>query len=53
MRRVGLEGPVVQVTFNSFADGVLEIAVPLQARTEAKPQKVEIREPAKVTKTAA
>ena len=37
----------------TFADGVLEIAVPLQARTEAKPQKVEIREPAKVTKTAA
>lgn len=37
----------------SFADGVLEVSYPLSPRLEAKPTKVEIEEPAKVTKTAA
>jgi HSP20 family protein len=37
----------------TFADGVLEVSVPLPARPEAKVRKVEIQEPAKATKTAA
>jgi HSP20 family protein len=37
----------------SFADGVLEVSVPLPARAEAKVRKVEIQEPAKAAKTAA
>jgi HSP20 family protein len=37
----------------TFADGVLEVSVPLPARQEAKVRKVEIQEPATATKTAA
>ena len=37
----------------TFADGVLEVSVPLPARPEAKVRKVEIQEPAKTAKTAA
>jgi HSP20 family protein len=37
----------------SFADGVLEVSVPLPARPESKVRKVEIQEPAKTAKTAA
>jgi HSP20 family protein len=37
----------------TFADGVLEVSVPLPARIEPTVKKVEIQEPAKATKTAA
>jgi HSP20 family protein len=37
----------------TFKDGVLEVSIPLPTRAEAKVRKVEIEEPAKVTKTAA
>lgn len=37
----------------TFADGVLEVSVPLPARPEAKVRKIEIQEPVKATKTAA
>lgn len=37
----------------TFADGVLEVSVPLPARPEAKVRKVEIQEPAKAAKSAA
>ena len=37
----------------TFADGVLEVSVPLPARPEAKIRKVEIQEPAKGAKSAA
>jgi HSP20 family protein len=37
----------------TFADGVLEVSVPLRAQPEAKVRKIEIREPAKASKSAA
>jgi HSP20 family protein len=37
----------------TFVDGVLEVAVPLPARPDVRPKKVEIEEPAKSAKTAA
>ena len=37
----------------SFADGVLEVSVPLPTRPEAKVRTVDIQEPAKAAKTAA
>ena len=37
----------------TFADGVLEVSIPLQARPDVKVRQVEIQEPAKTTKTAA
>ena len=37
----------------SFADGVLEVSVPLPVRPEATVRKVEIQEPVKAEKTAA
>jgi HSP20 family protein len=37
----------------SFADGVLEVSVPLPTRQAAKARKVEIQEPAKAAKPAA
>jgi HSP20 family protein len=37
----------------TFADGVLEVSVPLPARPEAAVRTVEIQEPAKAAKTAA
>ena len=37
----------------TFADGVLEVSVPLPAKPEAKVRKVEIQEAPKATKTAA
>lgn len=37
----------------TFADGVLEVSVPLPAKVELKSRKVEIQEPAKATKAAA
>jgi HSP20 family molecular chaperone IbpA len=37
----------------TFADGVLEVSVPLPAQPESKSRTVEIQEPAKNAKTAA
>jgi HSP20 family protein len=37
----------------SFADGVLEVSVPMPAKPEAKARQVEIQDAAKTTKTAA
>lgn len=37
----------------TFADGVLEVSVPLPAKVESKPHTVEIQEPAKAVKPAA
>lgn len=37
----------------TFADGVLEVSVPLPVRADIKPKRVEIQEPAKAAKTAA
>lgn len=37
----------------TFADGVLEITIPLPAKAAAKPQQVEIQETGKATKSAA
>jgi HSP20 family protein len=37
----------------TFADGVLEVSVPLPVKAEAKPRRVEIHESAKAAKTAA
>jgi HSP20 family protein len=37
----------------TFADGVLEVSVPLPVRAEASVRKVEIQEPVKAAKTAA
>jgi HSP20 family protein len=37
----------------SFADGVLEVSVPLPARSEVRVRKVDIQEPAKAAKNAA
>jgi HSP20 family protein len=47
------EGARVEDVKATFADGVLEVSVPLPAKPEAKARTVEIEEPAKVTKTAA
>jgi HSP20 family protein len=47
------EGAKVEDVKATFTDGVLEVSVPLPARPEAKPRKVEIQEPAKAAKTAA
>jgi HSP20 family molecular chaperone IbpA len=35
----------------TFADGVLDVSVPLPAKAEAQVRKVEIEEPAKAAKT--
>ena len=37
----------------TFADGVLEVSIPLPAKPEGKVRQVEIQEPAKAAKTAA
>ena len=37
----------------TFADGVLEVSVPIPAKAEATPRKVEIQEPVKAAKPAA
>ena len=37
----------------TFSEGVLEVSVPLPARSQAKARKVEIQEPAKAAKSAA
>ena len=47
------EGVKLEDVKASFADGVLEVSVPLPAQAEAKVRKVEIQEPAKAAKTAA
>lgn len=47
------EGVKLEDIKATFADGVLEVTVPLPARPEAAVRKVEIEEPAKVVKTAA
>jgi HSP20 family protein len=47
------EGTRAEDVKATFADGVLEIAVPLPVQAEAKPQKVEIRDAGKAAKTAA
>jgi HSP20 family protein len=47
------EGVKLEEITATFADGVLEVSVPMAAKVEAKPRRVEIREPAKATKTAA
>jgi HSP20 family protein len=47
------EGVKLEDVKATFTNGVLEVSVPLPARPEAKVRKVEIEEPAKVTKTAA
>jgi HSP20 family protein len=47
------EGIKLEDVQASFADGVLEVSVPLPARAESKVRKVEIKEPAKSAKTAA
>ncbi|HEY1304265.1 MAG TPA: Hsp20/alpha crystallin family protein [Vicinamibacterales bacterium] len=47
------EGVKLEDVKATFADGVLEVSVPLPARPEAKVRKVEILEPAKAEKPAA
>jgi HSP20 family protein len=47
------EGAKLEDVKATFADGVLEVSVPLPVRAEAKVRKVEIQEPAKPVKTAA
>ena len=47
------EGAKVEDVKAMFADGVLEVSVPLPAKLEANARTVEIQEPAKATKTAA
>ena len=47
------EGVKLEDVRATFADGVLEVSVPLAARPETKVRKVEIQEPAKTAKTAA
>ncbi|HET7697995.1 MAG TPA: Hsp20/alpha crystallin family protein [Vicinamibacterales bacterium] len=37
----------------TFADGVLEVSIPLPVKAEAKPRQVEIQEPQRAAKTAA
>jgi HSP20 family protein len=47
------EGVTLEDVKATFADGVLEVSVPVPARPEAKVRKVEIQEPATARKTAA
>jgi len=47
------EGVKLEDVKATFADGVLEVSVPIPARPEAKVRKVEIQEPAKAAKSAA
>jgi HSP20 family protein len=47
------EGARVEDVKATFADGVLEVSVPLPVKAAAQPQKIEIEEPAKAGKTAA
>lgn len=47
------EGVTLEDIKATFADGVLEVTVPLPARPQAAVRKVEIQEPAKRVKTAA
>jgi HSP20 family protein len=47
------EGAKAEDIKATFADGVLEVAVPLPPKAVAKPQTVKIDEPAKAAKTAA
>jgi HSP20 family protein len=47
------EGVKLEDVKATFADGVLEVSVPLPARPEAKVRKVEIQEPVKAEKPAA
>ena len=47
------EGVKLEDVKASFADGVLEVSVPLPVRPEAAVRKVEIEEPAKTAKAAA
>jgi HSP20 family protein len=46
------EGVKLEDIKATFADGVLEVSIPLPARAEAKVRKVEIEEPAKAAKSA-
>lgn len=47
------EGVKLEDVKATFADGVLEVSVPLPTRSEARIRKVEIQEPAKGAKSAA
>jgi HSP20 family protein len=47
------EGAKLEDVKAAFADGVLEVSVPLPAKVEAKPRTIEIQEGAKGAKTAA
>jgi HSP20 family protein len=47
------EGVKLEDVKATFADGVLEVSVPLPVHPEAKVRKVEIQEPAKAAKSAA
>lgn len=47
------QGVTLEDVKATFADGVLEVSVPLPAKPEAKVHKVEIQEPAKAAKAAA
>ena len=46
------EGARLEDVVASFADGVLEVSVPLPARPDARVRKVDIHEPAKAMKSA-
>lgn len=47
------EGVTLEEVKATFANGVLEVSVPLPARPEARVRKVEIQEPSKSAKSAA
>ena len=47
------EGAKLEDVKATFADGVLEVSVPVPAKAEAKPRTVKIEEPAKSAKSAA
>jgi len=47
------EGITVEDITATFADGVLEVSVPLPIKAEARPRRIEIHEPPKATKAAA
>lgn len=47
------EGAKLEDVKATFADGVLEVSVPLPAKAETKARTIEIQEPAKAAKTAA
>jgi HSP20 family protein len=47
------EGVKLEDVKATFAEGVLEVSVPLPAKPEAKARTVEIREPTKAAKSAA